>query len=269
MKQKNPKTKTEIKITDAPKNLSMERQILLVGSCFSDNIGGKMIEEGWNALVNPCGTVYNPISIAALFRTAISSRRNQIIRSSLTSREGRVASWLMGKKGLGATESECIEKVDNSLTLLEKGLRDAQAAIVTFGTSDVWHLVAEGSAVGNCHKHPAREFIKRRMSVNEIITLWKDVIAEIREINPNLQIVFTVSPRRYLSEGAAENTRQKAILILAVDSLCKEIQDVYYFPAYEIMNDDLRDYRFYAPDLLHPSAEAVDYIWQKFRESFT
>lgn len=268
LKKREIKFRTEIKIPDAPVKLDPGRQVLLVGSCFSDNIGGKMLESDLDAIVNPCGTVYNPLSIYRLFEAALSSDREEIILSSLTVREGNAVSWLMGKKGMGATDEECVGNVDSLLSILEKGIRESQAIIITFGTSDVWFLNETSEVVGNCHKHPAREFGRRRMSISEIVDLWAEMIDKVRSVNPDVQIIFTVSPRRYLSDGFQENTRQKAVLILACDELCRMKDNVSYFPAYEIMNDDLRDYRFYKPDLLHPSDIAVEYIWQKFKESF-
>lgn len=268
LKKREIKFRTEIKIPDAPVKLNPGRQVLLVGSCFSDNIGGKMLEAGLDAIVNPCGTVYNPLSISRLFEVALSPDREEIIRSSLTVREGNIVSWLMGKKGMGATDCECVSNVDSLLSILEKGIRESRAIIITFGTSDIWFLNGTSEVVGNCHKHPAYEFGKRRMSISEIVDLWSEMIDKIRSVNPLVQIIFTVSPRRYLAEGFQENTRQKAVLILACDELCRLMENVSYFPAYEIMNDDLRDYRFYKPDLLHPSDVAVEYIWQKFKESY-
>lgn len=264
------KFRTEIKITDAPENLSPERLVLLVGSCFSDNIGMKIRSAGWPSIVNPCGVLYNPVSIAVMFQLAITHRgmRLDIISSSLTMREGRYASWFMGSCAVADTPEECVDKVAESVDSLEEGIESAEAIILTFGTSDLWLLKGTDRAVGNCHKHPAAEFEKRRIGIEETVITWKAIIEAVRLRNPGVKIILTVSPRRYLSEGFAENSRQKAVLILACERLCSEMENVFYFPAYEIMNDDLRDYRFYKSDLLHPSEMAVDYIWEKFKAHF-
>lgn len=264
------KFRTEISITDAPGNLSPERLVVLAGSCFSDNIGAKMKEAGWPAIVNPCGVIYNPVSMGILFQLALTHRplRREIISSSLTEREGKFATWLMGAKALGETADECIDRTCETLDELERGIETAQALILTFGTSDVWLLAGSDRAVGNCHKHPAAEFEKKRADIGETVSVWQQLITAIRNRNPDIKIILTVSPRRYLSDGFAENSRQKAVLILACEQLCHTCRDTYYFPAYEILNDDLRDYRFYKPDLLHPSETAIDYVWEKFKVAF-
>lgn len=264
------KFRTEITIKDAPQNLSPERLVLLAGSCFSDNIGSRLTNAGWPAVVNPCGVIYNPVSMALLFRLALlnPATRREVVASALTRRDGKWASWFMGKKALAGSEEECIDLACEALDALQQGVEKADAIILTFGTSDVWLLAGTDRAVGNCHKHPDSEFNKRRVSVEETVSAWKEIVEFIRERNPEVNIILTVSPRRYLSEGFAENSRQKAVLILACERLCRELEKTWYFPAYEILNDDLRDYRFYSSDLIHPSEEAVEYIWEKFTETF-
>lgn len=264
------KFRTEISTSDAPKILSPERLVVLAGSCFSDNIGMRLKELDWPAIVNPCGVVYNPVSMSVLFRLALTHRalRHEIIKSSITSREGRYVSWFMSSKFIGENIDESIASVSEAIDSLEEGIENAGAMILTFGTPDVWLLKGTDCAVGNCHKHPVAEFEKRRVGVADIVDEWTQIIQLMRERNPELKVIFTVSPRRYLSSGFEDNTRQKAVLILACEQLCNAIKNVYYFPAYEIMNDDLRDYRFYKPDLLHPSEMAIDYIWQKFTDAY-
>lgn len=243
--------------------------MVLTGSCFSDNIGNRLAAAGWPAAVNPCGVIYNPVSMAILYRLALTHRtlRREIIASSLTEREGRYVSWFMGSKVSGATPEECTDNACECIDILEEALEKAEAAILTFGTSDVWLLAGTDRAVGNCHKHPASEFEKKRVSVEEMTGLWTNIIDDLRERNPDIKIILTVSPRRYLSEGFAENTRQKAVLILGCEQLSR-IPGVTYFPSYEILNDDLRDYRFYAKDMLHPSEAAIEYVWEKFLDCY-
>lgn len=263
------KFRTEINLTDAPKILSPERSLLLIGSCFSDNIGRKLRESLWPATVNPCGVIYSPFSIATLLELALKApqEREGIIEHSITTREGKYVSWLMGSRSMGQTPQECFREVKAAIATLHAGLLAADALIVTFGTSDVWMLDGTDLVVGNCHKHPASEFSRRRLSIDEIVERWRNLIDELRRLRSDLKVIFTVSPRRYLSEGFADNSRLKAILLLACEELCS-LHNVFYFPAFEILNDDLRDYRFYAPDLLHPSEQAVDYVWERFCEAY-
>lgn len=264
------KFRTEITIKGVPGLLSPERLILLAGSCFSDNIGGRMQGVGWPCIFNPCGTLYNPVSIAILFRLALSHRtmRRAIVAESITSREGRYVSWFMGSKAMGDTPEECVDKVCEALDSLERGIEAAEAVVLTFGTSDVWLIAGTDRAVGNCHKHPSSEFEKKRIGIDETVSLWKETIACVRQRNEKLKVILTVSPRRYMADGFEENSRQKAVLVLACERLCRETEGVLYFPSYEIMNDDLRDYRFYGKDMLHPSDSAVDYIWEKFTQAY-
>lgn len=260
------KFRTEIKITDAPKNLSPERLAVLAGSCFSDNIGARMKQSGWPSVVNPCGVIYNPVSMAILFRLALMHpvMRREIVSSSIVSREGRYVSWFFSSSISGLSEEECVDNACESIERLGRGLESCQSLILTFGTSDVWLLAGTDRAVGNCHKYPASGFERRRVSVEETVETWKALITEIRERNPEIQVILTVSPRRYLSDGFAENSRQKAVLILACERLCRELHGVTYFPAFETLNDDLRDYRYYSKDMLHPSDTAIDYVWELF-----
>lgn len=260
------KFRTEITVNDAPRKLSPERLVLLVGSCFSDNIGAKMSMAGWPVEANPCGVVYNPVSMAILFQLALTHRpvRREIIASGLTERDGAWVTWFMSSKVTAPTPEECIDNACAVLDRLESAIERAQAVILTAGTPDVWLLRGTDRAVGNCHKHPASEFERRRAGIDEIAGVWKELICAVRERNPECDFILTLSPRRYLAEGFADNTRQKAVLALAWEKLCAETERTAYFPAYEIMNDDLRDYRFYSSDLLHPSDSAIDYIWEKF-----
>lgn len=264
------KFRTEIMTADAPKILSPERLAVLTGSCFSDNIGARMKGVGWPAEVNPCGVIYNPVSMAVLYQLALTHRpmRREIVGAGLTRRDGRYVSWLMGSKIAADTAEECIDAACECLDRLERGIESASAIILTFGTSDVWLLKDTDRAVGNCHKHPASEFERRRVGIDETVELWSQIIAAVRTRNPEVKFILTVSPRRYLADGFAENSRQKAVLILACEKLSKSLPDVFYFPAYEIMNDDLRDYRFYAADLVHPNDSAIEYVWEKFCNAY-
>lgn len=271
------KLRTEISLKDAPKILSPERLVLLMGSCFSDNIGQRMHEAGWPCVANPCGVVYNPVSIAILLQLALTHRamRREIVASSVTLRdpsateeERKWVSWFMSSKAMDTSPEGCVDQVCERLDRLEEALETADALIVTFGTSDVWLLKGTDRAVGNCHRHLAAEFERRRVGIEEVAATWKELIEGLRERNPGLKVIFTVSPRRYLGDGFAENTRQKAVLILACERLCKEVPEAYYFPAYEIFCDDLRDYRFYGKDLVHPGEMGVDYVWEKLQEAY-
>lgn len=208
--------------------------------------------------------------MALLIQLALTHRpsRMAIVESSLTMREGKYVSWFVDSKFASDTAEGCVGKVMEALDTLEHALESSHCLIATFGTPDVWLLKDTDRLVGNCHKHSTAEFEKRRLSIGEIAETWTALINGIRMRNPDLKVVFTVSPRRYLEKGFADGSRLKARLLLAAEQLCESLPDSFYFPAYEIMTDDLRDYRFYDRDMLHPSPVAVDYIWEKFKETF-
>ena len=265
------KFRSEITLREAPFEISTELPALLLGSCFSDNVGEKM-KLGWSAPVfaNPCGVIYNPLSIARLLNLALSDEKavRQELADSLTQREGKWVSWLMDSKTKGDSREEAFESALEKINLLADAIRTSEVLIVTFGTPWVYLRAETGSPVGNCHKHPQVEFTRRRLSFQEIVSVWSELLERLRAVNPALKVVFTVSPMRYLGEGFAGNSCLKAILLLACEELCSAMPDACYFPAFEIVNDDLRDYRFYSSDLIHPSPQAVDYIWEKFSEFF-
>ena len=178
-------------------------------------------------------------------------------------------SWLFDSK----MSAETVEDV--RFAFVERGIRlhsllsRAEVMFVTFGTAWCYYLSdRDGYLVANCHKQPSAMFERRRLNVGEIVEVWKDLIMKLKERYPQLKIVFTVSPVRHLKDGFEGNARSKAILLLATEELCNALEECFYFPAYEIVNDDLRDYRFYASDLVHPSEEAVEYIWGIFKDTY-
>lgn len=264
------KFRTEIKALKTSLHLDPKQRVTLMGSCFSDNIGRKIAEAAWPACVNPCGVVYNPATIALLIQLSLTHRpqRRAIVESSVTSREGKYVSWFVDSGCAADTPEGCTDLLMERLDRLEEAIETSECLVVTFGTPDVWLLRGTDRLVGNCHKHPASEFEKHRLGIEEIVSTWTGLTLAMRQRNPNLKLILTVSPRRYLGGGASDNSRLKAVLLLACEKIADQLADCCYFPAYEIMIDDLRDYRFYAEDMLHPSPIAVDYIWETFKASF-
>lgn len=249
------------------------RPTLFIGSCFSDNIGNKMVRSMSPASVNPCGVQYNPGSIASLIETCTSGAK-ELSPDIFFPHENLWKCWLLPSRFAAVEKDDALQKAREAFKLLSDNLKEAQAVAITFGTAYVYeHIGSELSPfsgiVGNCHKVPAKEFTHRMLSVDEITTRWKSVIAQIRHINPEIKIIYTVSPVRHLNPSPRLNTLSKATLHLAVDELVKHDADTsYYFPAWELLMDDLRDYRFYADDMCHPSDKAIDYIWERFCETF-
>ncbi|MDE5552464.1 MAG: GSCFA domain-containing protein [Muribaculaceae bacterium] len=244
--------------------------VILLGSCFADNIGRRMSLCRWDTLVNPCGTLYNPSSISKILRLALSQDDiSETIRESVACRDNLVVSWLMDSHASTYSTVETIRNVSQRVKSLSAYLRKAGTLIITFGTAWVYELrETPGYIVSNCHKFSPDTFLRRRLKVCEIVEEWSELLGVLRRYNPVMRVLFTVSPVRHLKDGFEGNSRSKAILQLACEELCDTAGEVFYFPSYEIMNDDLRDYRYYAPDMVHPSEVAVEYIWEKFQQSY-
>lgn len=220
----------------------------MVGSCFSDVIGEQMKQRYLKVTCNPFGTLYNPLSIAqAINRTEV---------PELIEHEGLWHSMVHHGSFSRADKSEAEQAVRGSIETMQKALQEATVVIVTFGTA--WVYEKDGEIVGNCHKLPENCFTRRRLTVGEIVKAWKPILKKYND----KKWLFTVSPIRHIKDGLHENQLSKATLLEAVEQLGD------YFPSYEIMLDELRDYRFYADDLVHPSSLAVSYIWERFVDTF-
>ena len=231
--------RTPVNITLAPFAIEPRERMLFVGSCFADNIGRRFVEDKFRATVNPYGVMYNPASIMHT-----------------------VKRWT-GE--LVAAQSEASDSGSD----VSQAINEApQTAVFTLGTNHVYILNETGEIVDNCRKRPQRLFTERELSVDECADYLRDAVTMLRQINPSVRIIITVSPIRYAKYGFHGSQLSKATLLLAADKLTKEMDNVVYFPAYEIVNDELRDYRFYREDMLHPTDQAVEYIWQRFGETF-
>lgn len=231
--------RTPVTITLAPFAIEPRERMLFVGSCFADNIGRRFVEDKFRATVNPYGVMYNPASILHT-----------------------VKRWT---EELVAAQSEASDSGSD----VSQAINEApQTAVFTLGTNHVYVLNETGEIVDNCRKRPQRLFTERELSVDECADYLRDAVTMLRQINPSVRIIITVSPIRYAKYGFHGSQLSKATLLLAADKLTKEMDNVVYFPAYEIVNDELRDYRFYREDMLHPTDQAVEYIWQRFGETF-
>ena len=267
------KFRTEYKETRIQPPLDPSRPIVLVGSCFATNIASKMQECQWEAY-NGIGTLYNPMSIAKVLELMIFENDFRAkVANSLFESEGKVHSWLFDSHFSSVSKEECLDLISKMRSDLLSSISRAQAIIVTFGTAWCYSLVEtqeekQEYIVANCHKMPAIMFRRRRVDIEEIASMWIKLCEKIKKRYPSLRIIFTVSPVRHLKDGFEGNSLSKATLLLAVEKICSSLEYSIYFPAYEIVCDDLRDYRFYASDLVHPSDSAVEYIWEKFRSTF-
>ena len=240
--------------------------ILLIGSCFTDNIGGLMATRGFEVTVNPFGPLYNPLSLLrAVERLAEGSH---ITETDIFSHGGLNHSFDFHSRYSRRSAGETLQAMNESISHASEALHDASVVIVTLGTTRVFRLAdSPERVVANCHKLPAATFVEERLSLADTRQALHSLAATIRRVNPAAHIIFTISPLRYLGGGAHDNLIIKSTLALALEEVMAAWDHTSYFPAYEIMMDDLRDYRFYAEDMRHPSAVAVDYIFDLFLRS--
>jgi hypothetical protein len=246
--------------------IGYESPILFMGSCFTENIGNKMLELKFPALVNPFGVLYNPASVRSSLEVLLDTR--DFNENDLLYHNNRWLSFYHDTEFSDENKDECLKKINTSVNQARKQLQNASYLIITFGTAWVYQYKETGKVVSNCHKIPAKEFERVKLGVEDVFVQWAKLLNRVEDLNPDLKIIFTVSPVRHWKDGAVQNQLSKSTLILAINQLKKIFDNVEYFPAYEIMMDDLRDYRFYADDMLHPSSVAVDYIWEHFSKTY-
>lgn len=247
--------------------LSYQDKIVTIGSCFSENIGEKFALNGFQTTINPYGTLFNPISIANALLEIISQKKYTV--ADLQFADGQYFSYQHYSKYKHENAQTLIDKIQysNESTLLQ--LASAKALFITLGTSWGFYLKNNRQLVANCHKQPNSLFEQKLIDSSETISVFSNLIPQLQQLNPSLKIIFTISPVRYFALGVFENSIAKANLFNAVYQLTNSLKNVFYFPAYELLIDDLRDYRFYKNDLLHPNQLAIDYIWEKIADSFT
>lgn len=237
--------------------------IVLQGSCFSDEISTHLRAAGHSVSKASFGTVFHPTMLAINLLNCFEENINERIFQ----REDIFFSWDCSSTVFASSEEELLEKLSVTRNQLKQDLSAAKLLVVTFGSAWGYELVETNELVANCHKLPQSNFQKFLSSPYEMVQDWMLVIDKLKELNPALQIVFTVSPVRHIKDGLVENNLSKARLIEVVQQLSIE-ENCHYFPSYELLMDVLRDYRFYASDKIHPSEEAVEFIWEKFQETY-
>ncbi len=243
--------------------ISHQNQLFVSGSCFAEHIGARLSNMEFKMANSPFGIVYNPYSILeGLARVAAGGPLYS--ETDLFQHEGLWRSWQHHSRFARPDQEETLVNLNKHLKEAHQALKKSDRIMLTFGTADVFYLKDNQCIVANNHKMPASCFGQRRMSSQEIADKAKTILGSLKKENNDLQVIVTVSPVRHMRAGAIENQRSKAQLVLACEQLTGQLPFVSYFPAYELMLDDLRDYRFYADDMLHPSDFAISYIWQYF-----
>lgn len=247
--------------------LSYADRILVLGSCFADRIGLRLVQAGFDACVNPFGTLYNPVSVCnAVARLASGAPFTEEDCVEVGAGSGLVGSFSHHTLAARATAEAFLADANASLQAASGFFRDCNKVLVTLGTAWCWRHAASGEVVANCLKRPAGEFSRERLTVGAVSALLERLVVRY----PDKEFIFTVSPIRHLKDSAHGNQLSKSILLLAIESLSSIpglASRIAYFPAYEIVLDELRDYRWYAADLVHPSDPAVDYLWERFMDA--
>lgn len=256
---------TNFQIAPAAKTFGYEDKLLMLGSCFAENIGAQLDHHKFQVDINPFGILFHPLAIERVLQDA---HAGTFYDETTVFELGGIWKSFVAHSRLNAlTQGAVLDKLQGAQKQLKRAVLDASHIFITLGTAWVYQDIASGMPVANCHKVPQKAFVKGLMPVEEIIASLKRQRDIIARMNPKAQVVFTVSPVRHLKDGVIENSRSKAHLISGVHALVNNT-DTHYFPAYELMIDELRDYRFYASDMLHPSEQAITYIWQRFVEIY-
>ena len=264
---------TRIDIPASEWKIAAGEKVLLVGSCFADEIGEKMVRGGFEAMVNPFGTLYNPASIAASLLRSISEKEYTADSVELIQSEsdGMWHSWMHHSSFSSLDVATLVERINGPTHCVADFLREADVLIVTMGTAIIYRLKETGMLVANCHKQLDSLFVRERLNSYDIVDQWEMLLQLLESVNPKLKVIFTVSPIRHKRDGYHVNQVSKGILLQGVDEIVNgksSNSQCFYFPSYEIMMDELRDYRFYADDMIHPSEKAVEYIWQRFQDTY-
>lgn len=259
--------RTILQTEQSPFKINQQSGVLCIGSCFAEHIFERLNGFKFSTLLNPFGIIFNPISIAQSLEILLDENRI-FEEKDLFQHLGGWHSFQHHGSFSNPREELVLEKINNTLFEARAFLKKAEYLILTFGTSNVFVSEKTGQVVTNCHKVPQKYFIHKKLNSDEIVLTLDDIFRKLAEAFPQLKIITTVSPVRHIRDGLVENQVSKAKLLVALENLSSLHSNISYFPSYEIMMDDLRDYRFYKKDLIHPNEMAVDYIWDFFSKTF-
>ena len=255
------KLSTTVSIPKSEISVQHQTPLLLLGSCFAENIGNQLIDHKFDVCLNPNGIIFNPISVVNSL-TRILKHQNYTLED-VKKHNGKWFSFEHHSRFSSFNQQECLTQMNFSLNQAHKRLKKTKTIFITFGSAWVYETKDFG-IVANCHQIPNQQFTKRLLSVKEILIAFES----IKDYLSDFQIVFTVSPVRHVKDGLHENNLSKSTLLLAINNWVEQNENASYFPAYEIISDELRDYRFYKDDLVHPTALAINYVWEKFSETY-
>lgn len=258
--------RTTFNIEPSRDKISYNDPVMFIGSCFASSIGSQMEMGRMQVMINPAGAVFNPVSVCNTIDTITSGK--EFVQNDLYYHEGTYLSFYHYTDFSSDDPANVLEKINNKSKKALAFLKNAKFLFITLGTARIYRWKKTGLIVSNCHKIPSDHFEPELLTVNEIVTLWAKQLDRIHSLFPRLKVVFTISPVRHWKDGAHGNQVSKSVLFLAVEELLNHPVSPKYFPAYEMIMDDLRDYRFYNDDMLHPSTTAIKYIWDAFSGCF-
>lgn len=258
--------RTKVELDAGTHEIRHADRLMLWGSCFAESIGKRLSDNKFTCDINPFGVLYNPLSIAeAIEETAM---QKMYTETNLRFDNGLWYSLMHHSSFSSADKEACLTQINRRIQQGGKRLQQTDWLLMTWGTARVYRWKEDGRIVGNCHKLPEKLFERNLLEVEDIVERYSKLLPRLKALNPNLQVLLTVSPIRHAKDGMHGNQLNKAILLIAIEKLCRLFPFCHYFPSYEIMMDELRDYRFYADDMLHPSPLAVKYIWECFCQTY-
>jgi len=258
--------RTTFSIEPSPDKITYNDHVIFIGSCFATSIGSQLEMGHMPVMINPAGTVFNPVSVCNTLDTI--TKGKEFHRDDLHFHNGTWLSFYHYTNFSSDDPSAVLEKINSKSKDAFDFLKRSRFLFITLGTARVYKLRKSDLIVSNCHKIPSEQFEPKLLSVDEIVTQWTEQLNNLHLLFPHLQVVFTISPVRHWKDGAYGNQVSKSILFVAVNELLKHKPAPWYFPAYELVMDDLRDYRFYSEDMIHPSVSAISYIWEAFAECY-
>ena len=258
--------RTKIEKIKAKEKINYSSPVLFIGSCFANDVGRQFLNGKMQALINPFGVLYNPISSAYALELIMTGKL--FGEKELHFFDNKYLSFYHDTSFSSTSNEKSLKKINNSISVAHRFLKSASHLFITFGTAWIYRWKENYEIVANCHKIPAARFSRHLLRKEEIVRQWTRIISRLNDFNSNLNLVFTISPVRHLKDGAHGNQVSKSLIVMAVEELVKANDHLSYFPSYEIMLDELRDYRFYDKDMVHPSDTAIEYIWKRFMETY-
>jgi hypothetical protein len=258
--------RTTFGIDPSPDKITYGDKVMFIGSCFASSIGSQMEKGKMEVMINPSGTVYNPFSVSATIDIITAGK--EFNQDDLLFHDGLWHSFYHYTDFSSDDPVRALEKINKSAARASVFLKDVDFLFITLGTARIYRWKKTGLIVSNCHKIPAANFSVELLPVDIIVDLWTKQLDRLNTLYPSLKVIFTISPVRHLKDGAHGNQVSKSVLFLALEELLRHPSGPGYFPAYELVMDDLRDYRFYEDDMIHPSAAAINYIWEAFSRCY-